>query len=97
MGGVNTSNAASGIRDFHLIGFSDRSIARSYRHLSARQNSTRMFNAGFCRSRKQPAEPSRPEIAAASYIPMIAISFTVPLTPAIFAASVAFPVARSTL
>ena len=32
-----------------------------------------------------------------TYIPMIAMSFTVPLTPAIFAASVAFPVARSTL
>jgi len=31
------------------------------------------------------------------YIPMIAMSFTVPLTPAILAASVAFPVARSTL
>jgi hypothetical protein len=31
------------------------------------------------------------------YIPMIAISLTVPLTPAILAASVAFPVARSTL
>src|SRR5215217_3602593 len=33
----------------------------------------------FCRSRKQPAEPSRPEIAAVSYIPMMAISLTVPL------------------
>ena len=32
-----------------------------------------------------------------SYIPMMAMSLTVPLTPAIFAASVAFPVARSTL
>ncbi len=31
------------------------------------------------------------------YIPMIAMSFTVPLTPVIFAASVAFPVARSML
>ena len=38
-----------------------------------------------------------PEIAAAGYIPMMAMSLTVPLTPAIFAASVAFPVARSTL
>jgi hypothetical protein len=32
-----------------------------------------------------------------AYIPMIAMSLTVPLTLAIFAASVAFPVARSTL
>ena len=55
------------------------------------------FTARFCRSRKQPAESGRPENAAAGYIPMMAISFTVPLTPAIFAASVAFPVARSTL
>ena len=37
------------------------------------------------------------EIAAASYIPMIAMSLTVPLTPVILAASVALPVARSTL
>jgi hypothetical protein len=35
--------------------------------------------------------------AGPSYIPIIAMSFTVPLTPVIFAASVAFPVARSTL
>ena len=55
------------------------------------------FTARFCRSRKQPAEAQPSGIAAVGYIPMIAISFTVPLTPAILAASVAFPVARSTL
>jgi hypothetical protein len=31
MGGINTSKAASGISDFELIGFLDRSIARPYR------------------------------------------------------------------
>jgi hypothetical protein len=31
MGGINTSKAASGIRDFELIGFLDRPIARPYR------------------------------------------------------------------
>jgi hypothetical protein len=29
--GINTSKAASGIRDFNLIGFPDRPIARPYR------------------------------------------------------------------
>jgi hypothetical protein len=46
------------------------------------------------------AECARVEASRAAgiaYIPMIAMSFTVPLTPAIFAASVALPVARSTL
>jgi FdhD protein len=36
-------------------------------------------------------------IVLLTYIPMMAMSLTVPLTPAIFAASVAFPVARSML